>query len=59
MGMFDWINLRSSKNGDELFEKSKELLSRVGVDVYNEDGSIKDMYTVICEIAAVWNKETK
>lgn len=59
MGMFDWINLRSSKNGDELFEKSRELLGHIGVDVYDEDGSIKDMYTVICEIAAVWNKETK
>lgn len=59
MGILELMALLSCKDGDELFEKAKELLSRIGIDVYNEDGSIKDMYTVICEIAAVWNKDTK
>lgn len=51
------MDLLSSKNGDELFEKVKRLLDKFGINVYNEDGSIKDTYTVLCEVAKVWNKE--
>ena len=57
MGMFDIINLLASKDGNEAFEKVKEILKSVGIDVNNEDGSVKDLYTVICEVAEVWNKE--
>lgn len=57
MGMLELITLLSCKDGDELFEKVKELLSRVGIDVYNGDGSVKDVYTVICEVAKVMKKE--
>lgn len=57
MGMFDIINLLASKDGNEAFEKVKEILESVGIDVYNEDGSVKDLYTVLCEVAEVWNKE--
>lgn len=56
MGMFEIITLLSSKNGDELFEKTSEILKRVGISMYNEDGSYKDTYTLICEISEVWNK---
>ena len=57
MVMFDIINLLASKDGNEAFEKVKEILENVGIDVNNEDGSVKDLYTVICEVAEVWNKE--
>lgn len=47
-------DLLSSKNGDELFEKVEKLLGKFGIAVYKEDGSVKDLYTVICEVAEVW-----
>lgn len=57
MNMFRLINLLSSKNGDELFDNVKEILCSFGITVYNTDGSVKDLYTVLCEVAEVWNKE--
>lgn len=57
MNMFELINLLSSKDGDELFEKVKEILSRFGISVYNADGSVKDLYAVVCEVAEVMNRE--
>ncbi len=57
MKLGELMGLMASKDGDELFEKTSELLKRIGVSVYNEDGSYKDTYTLICEIAEVWNKE--
>ena len=59
MKLGELMSLMSSKDGDELFEKTSEILKRIGVSVYNEDGSYKDTYTLICEIAEVWNKDTK
>ena len=53
------MDLLSSKNGDELFEKVQKLLDKYGIAVYKEDGSIKDLYTVLCEVAEVWNNNTK
>lgn len=50
------MDLIASKDGDELFEKVKELLGKFGITVYNEDGSVKDIYTVLCEVAEVMNK---
>ena len=57
MGMRILMDLISSKNGDELFEKVKKLLNKFGITVYREDGSTKDIYTLLCEIAEVLNKE--
>lgn len=51
------LNVMQSKDGDELFEKVKTIFESVGIGVYNEDGSVKDLYTVLCEVAEVWNKE--
>lgn len=51
------LNVMQSKNEDELFEKVKTIFGSIGIDVYNEDGSVKDLYTVLCEVAEVWNKE--
>ena len=56
MKLKEIIDMMSSKDGDELFEKTSELLKRIGITMYNEDGSYKDTYTIICEIAEVWNK---
>lgn len=57
--LYEIINMMKSKNGDELFEAVSEILIRVGISVYNEDGSVKDLYVVLCEIAEVLNKEKK
>jgi hypothetical protein len=57
MKLGELMDLMASKDGDELFEKTSELLRRIGVSVYNEDGSYKDTHTLLCDIAEVWNKE--
>ena len=51
------MDIMSCKDGDELCEKTSELLKCIGVSMFNEDGSYKDTYTLLCEIAEVWNKE--
>ena len=56
MGMFEIMNLLSSKDGDELFDKIKDVFNRMGIDVYNEDYSVKDLYQVACELVEVMNK---
>ena len=56
MNMFEIMNLLSSKDGDELFKKVEDILGRVGIDVYNEDHSVKDLYQVACELVKVMNK---
>ena len=57
MKLKDLIDMMASKDGDELFEKTSELLKRIGVSMYNEDGSYKDTHTLLCDIAEVLNKE--
>ena len=59
MGMFEIIDLMSSRNGSELFEKVTAILIQYGITTFNDDGSVKDLYTVICEIADVINKEQR
>ena len=59
MKLKELIDIMSYKDGDELFEKTSELLKRIGVSLFNEDGSYKDTYTLLCEIAEVWNNNTK
>ena len=56
MSILEIVNIMSSKNGDELFEKVTTLLDNLGITVYNADGTIKDVRTVIFEVAEVWNK---
>ena len=50
------MDLLSSKNGDELFEKVQTLLNKFGISVYDAGGSVKDVYTVLCEVAEILNK---
>lgn len=56
MGMFELIGLMSSKDGDELFEKITEILRQYNITTLNEDGSVKDLYTIACDVAEVLNK---
>ena len=51
------VDLMNSKNGDELCGKVTEILKRFGISMLNKDGSYKDTYTLLCEIAEVLNKE--
>ena len=59
MGMRILMDLMDSKNGDELCGKVTKILSHFGISVLNADGSYKDTYTLLCEIAEVWNKDTE
>lgn len=51
------IDVMMSKDGDELLEETENELKRLGISMLNEDGSYKNTYTLLCEIAEVWNKE--
>jgi hypothetical protein len=57
MKLGELMSLMSSKNGDELFEKVGNLLVQFDISVYNDDGSVKDVYTLCCDVAEVLNKE--
>ena len=57
MKLKDLIDVMASRDGDELFEKTSEILKCIGVSMYNEDGSYKDTYTLLCDISEAWNKE--
>ena len=57
MGIRILMDLMSSKDGDELFEKVQKLLSKFGITTHNADGSVKDLYIILCEVAEVLNKE--
>lgn len=59
MGIMGLLNLLSSNDGDELYEKLVATLERFGVNVYKADGSAKSMYEVVCEVAEVWKNNTK
>ena len=51
------ISLLASKDGDELFEKVRELLEKVGIETYDERGVEKSLYALCCEVVEVINKE--
>lgn len=55
--MKEIVNVMCSKDGDELFEKVSEILTRFGITTTDSNGNVKDLYTVLCEVAEVWNKE--
>ena len=56
MSILEIVNLMSSKTGDELFQKLTEIFNNMSISVKNENGSIKDLYTISCEVADVLNK---
>lgn len=53
----DILNLRSCKNGDELFGKVAEILSELQINVYDEDGEVKDLYDLCCDVTSIWSEE--
>ena len=56
MGMFELIDLMSSKNGDELFEKVASILIQYEISTFKDDGTVKDLHTLCCDMAEVLNK---
>jgi hypothetical protein len=56
MKLGEIMSLMSCKNGDELFEKVGNLLVQFDISVYNDDGSVKDVYTLCCDVVEVLNK---
>jgi hypothetical protein len=56
MKLGDILNVMASKDGDELFEKVVEILARFDIEVMDEEGNDKDLYTLCCEVAEVLNK---
>lgn len=59
MGMLEILSLLSCKNGDELFERVGNILIQYDISVYNNDGSVKDLYTLCCDVAEALNNNTK
>lgn len=57
--MKEIISVMCSKDGDELFEKVSEILASFGIEVADSNGNVKDLYTVLCEVAEFWNYNTK
>lgn len=50
------MDLISSKDGNELFEKIVEILARFDIEVMDEEGNDKSLYVLCCEVAEVLNK---
>lgn len=59
MKLKELMDVMTSKNGNELFEKVGNLLVQFDISVYNDDGSVKDVYTLCCDVAEVLNNNTK
>ena len=57
MKLGDILSLKSCNDGNELFKKVGNLLIQFDVSVYNDDGSVKDLYTLCCDVIEVLNKE--
>lgn len=51
------LNIMKSEDGDELFENVVAILNRFGVRAFNEDGSVRDLYALCCDVVEVLNKE--
>jgi hypothetical protein len=59
MKLKDMVDLMSCKEGYELFDKIEEILNNLGISVYDENGKMKDLYVLCCDVAEVLNKDTK
>jgi len=53
----DLIDVMSCEEGYELFDKIEAILNGFNISVYRENGRIKDLYEVCCDVAEVLNKE--
>ena len=59
MKLGELISVMSCKDGRELYCKVEEILKNLGIDTCREDGTIKNLYEVCCDVAEVWNNNTK
>ena len=57
MGLFELIDLMSSRDGDELLEKLANILCPLGIATTDDNGNFKDIHTLCCEIVKVLNQE--
>jgi hypothetical protein len=57
MKLKDLIDVMSCEEGYELFDKIEAILNGFNISVYHEDGRIKDLYEVCCDVSEVLNKE--
>lgn len=57
MKLKELMEIMSCKDGKELFYKVENILGEFGVDIYNDDGTVKSLYDICCEVAKVLNKE--
>jgi hypothetical protein len=55
MKLGDILSLRSCKDGAELFEKVQNILFKFNISAYDEDGDVKSIYDLCCEVAERWN----
>ena len=56
MGLFELIDLMSSRDGDELFEKVANILCQFGIATTDDNGNFKDINTLCNEIAKAMNE---
>ena len=59
MKLKELIEIMSCKEGYEIFDKIEEILKGFNISVYRENGTIKDLYELCCDVAEVLNKDTK
>lgn len=57
MKLKELMEIMSCKDGKELFYKVENILGEFGIDIYNDDGTVKSLYEICCEVAKVLNKE--
>jgi hypothetical protein len=57
MKVKELVGLLSCTEGYELFDKVEEILNNLGISVYDENGKMKDLYALCCDVAEVMNKE--
>ena len=57
MKLKELIDIMSCKDGRELYYKVEEILNSFNIDICHEDGTVKSLYEVCCDVAEVWNKE--
>ena len=50
------VDFLSSKDGDELFEKTTAILRRFGISAVDVNGNSRSLYDVLCDVAEKINQ---
>lgn len=56
MKVKELIDIMACRDGRELYHKVEEILASLGIDTCREDGIVKSLYEVCCDVAEVLNK---